>query len=123
MLFGEAKCANLGRPNVSILGVANVLRPSDTQSFFFLQFFSFFFLYAAPNLNKNPRNLQPLPGMRSKSNDCRATLKAECQNNIIHIVSKHLGNLVSRNTTGDIWAYLLRKSHNSKCKHTRFSKV
>ena len=32
MLFGEAKCANLGRPNVSILGVANVLRPSDTQS-------------------------------------------------------------------------------------------
>ena len=34
MLFGEAKCANLGRPNVSILGVANVLRPSDTQSNF-----------------------------------------------------------------------------------------
>ena len=29
MLFGEAKCANLGRPNVSILGVANVLRPSE----------------------------------------------------------------------------------------------
>ncbi len=29
MLFGEAKSANLGRPNVSILGVANVLRPSE----------------------------------------------------------------------------------------------
>ena len=34
MLFGEAKCANLGRPNVSILGVANVLRPSELPPLF-----------------------------------------------------------------------------------------
>ena len=29
MLFGEAKCANLGVSNVSILGRPNVLRPSE----------------------------------------------------------------------------------------------
>ena len=33
MLFGEAKCANLGRPNVSILGRPNVLRPSELPPF------------------------------------------------------------------------------------------